>query len=67
MRQRNQGLRVLGSKTPQQEDIPPSGGTNSDQENSLRQSSGPWVAVHRQPHTTIVQIPRHVSDPHETE
>jgi len=62
MRQRNQGSRVLGSKTPQQEDIPPSGGTNSDPENSLRQS---------QPHTTavvvIVQIARHITDPHETE
>jgi hypothetical protein len=50
MRQR----RVLGSKTAQQEDTFPSGGTNSDPQNSLRQSSGPCAVEYQQPLTTTV-------------
>ena len=48
----NQWSRVLGSKIPQQEDIPPSGGTNSDTENSLWQSSGPCAAEKDRQHST---------------
>jgi hypothetical protein len=53
MRQHNQGSRVLGSETLQQEGIAPPGGTNSDPGNSLGQSPGPRAEVHHQPHTTI--------------